>query len=258
MVTRTPATNVDGSAGVDDIAPARIYLQPIAAPSILGLYGLAAATFMFGAFMANWFGTASATPVLLIPFAVIFGGFAQFLAGMWAYKARDGFATAMHGLWGSFWISYGLLYVLMLNGHATIPGGTTGQALGFWFIVLSVITAAGAFAATAESTGMAITFGVLTLASICLCLGNLLASTGLLALGGWLFFLTSLAAVYTASALMFEGSFGRSILPIGRSGRAVTEPGVSVGTGEPGVIHGQLSSAYVAPTATTAQRNRVA
>jgi uncharacterized protein len=214
---------------------------------------------MFGAFWAHWFGSASVTPLVLVPFAVIFGGFAQFLAGMWAYKARDGFATAMHCLWGSFWIAYGLLFVLMLNGKVTIPGVGVGQALGFWFIVLSVITAAGAFAATAESTGMAITFGVLTLASICLCLGNLLTSTGMLALGGWLFFLTSLAAAYTASALMFEGSFGHSILPIGRSGRAASEPGVSVGTGEPGVIHGQLSSAHdAATTTTTTRRNRVA
>ena len=33
---------------------ARNYLQPIAAPSILGLYGLAGATFMVAAHMAHW------------------------------------------------------------------------------------------------------------------------------------------------------------------------------------------------------------
>jgi len=68
---------------------AQIYLQPIAAPSILGLYGLAGATFMVAANMAHWFGT-SATSLYLFPFAAIFGGLAQFLAGMWAFRARDG------------------------------------------------------------------------------------------------------------------------------------------------------------------------
>ncbi|HYL34750.1 MAG TPA: GPR1/FUN34/YaaH family transporter [Bryobacteraceae bacterium] len=60
-------------------ANTRIYLQPIAAPSILGLYGLAEATFMVAAHMAHWFGDAT-TSLYLFPFA-IFGGLAQFLAG---------------------------------------------------------------------------------------------------------------------------------------------------------------------------------
>jgi succinate-acetate transporter protein len=81
-------------------AHAQIYLQPIAALSILGLYGLAGATFMVAAHMAHWFGT-SATSLYLFPFAAIFGGLAQFLAGMWAFRARDGVATAVHGMWGS-------------------------------------------------------------------------------------------------------------------------------------------------------------
>ena len=68
-------------------------LQPIAAPSILGLYGFAGATFMVAANMAHWFGS-SHTALLLAPFVVFCGGLAQFLAGMWAFKARDGLATA--------------------------------------------------------------------------------------------------------------------------------------------------------------------
>ena len=35
-------------------AAARIYLQPIVAPSILGLYGFAGATFMVAANFAGW------------------------------------------------------------------------------------------------------------------------------------------------------------------------------------------------------------
>lgn len=36
--------------------PAQVFLQPLAAPSILGLYGFAGATFMVAANMAHWFG----------------------------------------------------------------------------------------------------------------------------------------------------------------------------------------------------------
>src|SRR5215472_15146898 len=88
-----------------------VSLQPIAAPSILGLYGFAGATFIVAAHMAHWFGT-SQTDMVLWPFAAFFGGLAQFLAGMWSFKARDGVATAMHGMWGSFWMAFGVLWLL--------------------------------------------------------------------------------------------------------------------------------------------------
>lgn len=223
---------------------ARIYLQPIAAPSILGLYGLAGATFVFGAFMAHWFGNA-ATPTFLIPFAGVFGGLAQLLAAMWAYKARDGVATAMHGTWGSFWIAYALLYVVLLTGKITMPTGTS-QGIGFWFIVLTVITATGAWVSMAESRGMVAVWGLLALGCVCFALANLLGSAGLVALAGWLFFLTSIAAWYTASALMAEEAFGRSVLPLGNVGQVRSKPAVEIGDGEPGVIHGQYARAVAA------------
>jgi hypothetical protein len=79
----------------EESAPAQIFLQPVAAPSILGLYGFAGATFMVAAHMAHWYGTTT-TDFYLVPFAAMFRGIAQFSAGMWAFKARDAVATAMH------------------------------------------------------------------------------------------------------------------------------------------------------------------
>src|SRR5919199_5513887 len=73
----------------------RVCLQPIAAPSVLGLFGFAGATFMVAANMAGWYGTAK-SGMFLFPFAAMFGGLAQFLAGMWAFRARDALATAIH------------------------------------------------------------------------------------------------------------------------------------------------------------------
>src|SRR5690242_15094889 len=65
------------------------------------------------------------------------------------------------------------------------------------------------------------------------------ARSGVVALSGWLFFLKSLAAWYTATAVMAEEAFGRVSLPLGRTAGGPNEPMVEVGTGEPGVIHGQ-------------------
>src|SRR5437763_13458414 len=87
-----------------EFARPRVVLQPIAAPSVLGLFGFAGATFIVAANLAGWYGN-SATPGYLAPFAAFFGGLAQFTAGMWAYRARDAVATAMHGMWGAFWLA---------------------------------------------------------------------------------------------------------------------------------------------------------
>src|SRR3982751_1647686 len=97
-------------------ASAQTFLQPIAAPSILGLYGFAGSTFIVATHLAKWWGGPEAF-LFVFPFAAFFGGLAQFLAGMWAYRARDGLATAMHGTWGAFWLGYGLLFLLVATGR---------------------------------------------------------------------------------------------------------------------------------------------
>jgi hypothetical protein len=110
-------------------AQPRVFLQPIAAPSILGLYGLAGATFMVAAQMTHWFGS-SYTTLLLVPFATIFGGLTQLLAAMWAYKARDGVATAVHGMWGAFWMAFGILALILSSGRAPQLSGPLFPELG--------------------------------------------------------------------------------------------------------------------------------
>src|SRR3954451_21619174 len=154
-------TDYDGT----DVA-ARVFLQPIAPPSILGLYGFAAATFMVAANMAGWYGT-TGSKAYLWPFAAIFGGVAQFLAGMWGYRARDAVATAMHGMWGSFWIAFGILNLMFTTGVLDEPAPKFPE-LGFWFIALGAITAMGALAVLLEGNfGVTLVLG--TLAAGCGC-----------------------------------------------------------------------------------------
>ncbi|TML47973.1 MAG: hypothetical protein E6G21_12385 [Actinobacteria bacterium] len=132
----------------------RVFLQPIAAPSILGLFGFAGATFIVASNLAGWWGTPE-SGLALAPFAAMFGGLAQFLAGMWAYRARDAVATAMHGTWGAFWLAYGILNVLVAAGALSAPKPWYhNPEVGFWFFALAGVTASGALASLAESLGL--------------------------------------------------------------------------------------------------------
>ena len=221
----------------DDAARARIYLQPIAAPSVLGLFGFAGATFMVAAHMAHWYGGAS-TDLYLAAFAATFGGIAQFTAGMWAFKARDVVATAMHGTWGAFWIAYGLLEYAFVSGTLHKPDGAF-PALGYWFIVLAAITWMGAWAATAENGLVAAVLFFLAGGSTVSAIGDLVGSQGALILAGYLFIISATLAWYAASAIMLEGSFHKVVLASGKTELARTEPRLVPGQGEPGVIRGQ-------------------
>ncbi len=219
-----------------EITPARIYLQPVAAPSILGLFGFAGATFMLSAHLAGWYGS-DMTSLYLAPFAFMFGGAAQFLAGMWAFKARDGLATAMHGLWGSFWIAFGILtYMFRATG---LPAGSFPE-LGYWFIVLAAITAMGAWAALAENISLFLVLAFLATGSCLEAIAKLTGDVGALQMAaGYALLISSFIAFYTATALMLAEAYGRPVLSLGKTKRGEQAPIITLGAGEPGVIRGQ-------------------
>jgi uncharacterized protein len=219
-------------------AQPRVFLQPLAAPSILGLYGFAGATFMIAAHMAHWFGS-SYTDLFIVPFAAMFGGLAQFLAGMWAYKARDGLATAFHGMWGSLWMAYGVLTLMIFSGRVPTPAGSFFPELGYWFIVVAAITWACTFAAAAENKAMVTVFTFTAAGSTIAAIAYLIGSEGLVILTGYLFIIASLAGWYAATALMVNEAHGREVWSLGKSAHARQMAPVTVGTGEPGVIRGQ-------------------
>ncbi|WP_433559560.1 acetate uptake transporter family protein [Pseudonocardia xinjiangensis] len=224
----------------------RITLSPVAAPSILGLFGFAAATFMVAGNLAGWYGNAQ-TPLVLFPFALTAGGLAQFLAGMWAYRARDAVATAMHGMWGAFWIAYGMYNLLIALGVLpSVASATAAGAFGFWFVVLAAITLVGAIAAAAENI-------VLTGVLVMLAAGSTLLAIALLgglplvqAIGAYLLIISALLAWYLASAMMIQSSFKRAVLPIGSRRPPGTSHAIPphnnvihFAAGEPGVKIGQ-------------------
>lgn len=226
-------------------ASTRVFLQPIAAPSILGLFGFCLATFMVATNLAGWYGNAT-SGIYLFPLAATFGGIAQFTAGMWAYRARDGLATAMHGMWGSFWIAYGILYLLVALHVLAIPAHGAFSPLAYWFFPLAAITFSGAVASLAENLGLTCVLISLAGGAACLGIGYVTGVHAWIVAGGWTLFASSVFAFYTASALMWKGTFRRTMLPLGVPtskdanvpGHEFTHP-IEYSVGEPGVRAGQ-------------------
>ena len=243
---RRVVTVEHGTEWEDGFARPRVMLQPFAAPSILGLYGFAAATFMVALHLTGVYGGAK-TNAELWPFAAMFGGVAQFMAGMWAYRVRDAIATAMHGMWGSFWIAFGILNLLVMWGK--LPdhpaGSISDPAFAMWFYTLAAITAAGALAAIAESAGLFVVLGTLATGSALLGVGLSVAGGGWVKVAGWVLVASAIAAWYVATAIMLLAGAGKVVLPLGKPKREANVPGsrpvkpIQLEWAEPGIKKGQ-------------------
>jgi uncharacterized protein len=235
-----------GTEWEDGFARPRVMLQPFAAPSVLGLYGFAAATFMVALHLTGVYGGAK-TNGELWPFAAMFGGVAQFMAGMWAFRVRDTIATAMHGMWGSFWIAFGIFNVLVMWGK--LPdhpaGSVSDPAFAMWFWTLAAITAAGALAALGESFALFTVLGLLTGGSALLAIGLSVGSTGWVKVAGWVLVASAIAAWYVATAMMLLAGAGKVVLPLGKPTKEANVPGgqpikpIELEWAEPGVKKGQ-------------------
>lgn len=223
----------------------RVFLQPIAAPSILGLAGFAGATFIVASNLAGWWGTPR-SPLALAPFAAMFGGLAQFLAGMWAYKARDAIATLAHGTWGSFWLAYLILNVLVGTHVVTEPTPWYhNPEVGFWFFALAITTAIAAVAALTESVGLFAVLSTLATGSGILAGAYIYGSHGWAQVAGWVFVVSAGFAWYMVAAMLLTSVTGRTILPTFKYTRAASVPGrrttepVELEWSEPGLKMGQ-------------------
>lgn len=200
----------------------RIFLTPVAAPSILGLFGFASSTFMVGAFLAGWYSQNSPTASVLsnlAPFTLVFGGLAQFMAAMWSYRARDAIGTAMHGTWGAFWMGFSLFFILVGAGvlHlVTSSGGKEMVPYSFWFYTLAVITACGFVAALFKNAGLAGVLLTLAAGSACQAIGFSGGDHVWNQVGGYILVVSAALAVYTATALMLLEGVGRVVLPLGQ------------------------------------------
>jgi len=245
----TPARDWYALATAEDAeawrARTRVVLSPMAAPSIIGLFGFMGATLMVGAWQAGWYGTPT-TPTLIWPFAIFLGGLAQLVAGFYALRARDGVAAAAHGTWGAFWLGWGVLQLLVATHvMAPMPLNATNSAFAFWFIVLTLITTMAAIGALGQSLGVAAVLWTLAAGSALTAAGMYGGGLNVVRAGGVLFVISAAIAWLVASAMMFESAFGRTIIPLGKYSKAANIPGrapsapLGYPAGMPGVRVGQ-------------------
>ena len=99
-------------------AAARPTEAAIADPAPLGLAGFGLTTLILSIVNAGWFGNAAIVPLTgsTLSMAVAYGGLAQFVAGLWAFRRGNTFAGTAFCSYGAFWFSFFLLVQVYLGG----------------------------------------------------------------------------------------------------------------------------------------------
>ena len=194
-------------------APSSGHIEPAPTPLAnagpLGLSAFAITTFLLSLVNAGLLAT-GAEPVVF-GMALMVGGLAQVLAGMWEFHAGNTFAGTAFVAYGTFWLSF---WALVQFYVADIPAADVGSALGVYLIAWGIFTA-GLFVASFKTTReLNVVLGLLLLTFVALGVGELATSTGLTRAGGYLGLLTAAGAAYLALAELTNATFGRTVLPI--------------------------------------------
>jgi succinate-acetate transporter protein len=198
---------------------------PAADPAPLGLSAFALTTFVFSLVNAGIIqqGADPGQQIvnLFLPLALIYGGLAQFVAGILEFRTGNTFAVTGFCSYGAFWIALAVMNLMARQG--IIAETRLAEAQGWFFLGWAILTAILLIASFGLNVGLIVTFALLLATFILLIIGDLMGGPEgpgkiWVNIGGYVGLITALAAWYVAAADVINDTMGRDVLPLGPVG----------------------------------------
>ena len=191
--------------GADVRLPA---LQSVADPAPLGLAAFAMTTFALSLMNANiW--PAAIFPALAL--ALVYGGFAQLLAGMWEFVRKNTFGALAFTSYWAFWISY-YVFVKFLVG--ALKPALVPSAAGVFLLGWTIFTFYMLIASMRVSGAVVAVFFVLTITFVLLTIGAFNSNSTITHIGGWAGIVTAALAWYASAAGVINETFKKALVPV--------------------------------------------
>lgn len=189
-----------------------VVLRPVASPTSLGLFGLAAATFTLSGLQLGWAPASEGHHLALV--LIGFAAVAQLVASVTAFVARDGTVATVMAVLSLTWLSVGLVML-------TSPPEGRSPALGLLLLFSAVAVGLSGVTAALSKLGAALVF--LTAAVRLLLTGafHLTGSPWTKEAAGVVGLLLFVLAIYVAWASELEDAMGKTVLPVGRRGKGL-------------------------------------
>ncbi len=183
-------------------------------PTAIGLFGLAIVTLVASSQKLH----ITEGTMLVIPWAIFLGGFAQIIAGMMDYKKGNIFGGTAFTAYGFFWLAVSLSWYTQFKFElAGIEHLADGKQLGFAFLGYLIFTLFMTIAATETNKVLFIIFVLIDV----LFLGLTLNAFGIYAdqtkfMAGSAELLIAFVSFYGSAANLFKNHFGYELIPAGK------------------------------------------
>jgi succinate-acetate transporter protein len=180
----------------------------VANPAALGLAGFALTTFVLSAHNAGW-----ANDLTWVGLAFFYGGLAQFMAGMWEFRANNTFGATAFSTYGGFWMALATFVVLVLAGK--VPAGEVNSDLGWFLLAFAIFNTYMLILSTRVSIAVFLVFLTLEVTEILLFIGFFGGSKGLIQLGGIVGVITAIVAWYASFATVANNMGTAGVMWVG-------------------------------------------
>jgi succinate-acetate transporter protein len=182
-------------------------------PAPLGLAGFGLTTVVLSCINAGLLtGDAATLTAVVVPLAFAYGGVAQIIAGILEFRNGNTFGTVAFTSYGLFWWWYAFLVWTVGAGWIKAPAG---NAIGLTLLMWGVFTFYMWIPTFRLNFTLWSIFLLLWVTFLALAGGDLGMGAGWHTAGGWLGLLTGLDALYLSFAEVTNGTFDRTVVPIG-------------------------------------------
>jgi len=147
----------------------------------------------------------------VLPLALLYGGLAQLLAGMWEFRNDNTFGAVAFTSYGAFWISY-FFYARFVAG--SLPPADAHTATGIFLLMWTIFTAYMTLAALKTNGVLVAVFGSVLVTFALLTVGEFVESTFLLHTAGYLGLVAAACAWYGSAAGVVNPTWRRTVLPV--------------------------------------------
>lgn len=142
--------------------------------------------------------------------ALVYGGLAQLLAGMWEFVRKNTFGALAFSSYGAFWIAY---YVLVKFVAPGVKPSDLPITVGVFLLGWTIFTFYMTIPSFRVSGAVAVVFVLLTVTFVLLTVGAFQSATSWTKAGGWFGVATAAAAWYASFAGVTNETFKRTVIP---------------------------------------------
>jgi len=139
------------------------------------------------------------------------GGLAQIIAGIMEFRAGNTFGATAFTAYGTFWWS---LVIIWANPGGFFTGAES-MSVGFYLLIWGIFTALMFVGTLKHDHATQTVFITLAILFILLAIGEFTGNGNVTIAAGIVGLVCGLVAIYTSTANVINGEFGRTVLPIG-------------------------------------------